>query len=168
MLHRWIPFLVLVSASVSQAPDAVACSRIGGPPILQESFRASDEVFIAHLVSAAEIQFPGDDGDDEEDRFDRIGIEGRYTLIESLKGSPAKQGIVHDFPFGPGNCSLGLLPGWDYVFFVETKPEHPGIRWVGMFSGSFPLGPYRSSGTAEEKELVELRALIKREADGSE
>lgn len=157
---------LLAIAAFSFAVDVEACSRIGGPPSEEETIKEADEIFVAHLVSASEIQFPSEAGElDEEDRLDLMGVQGHYVLIESLKGATAKEGVVHDNPAAPGNCSLGLMPGWDYVFFVKHDQDRPEFRWVGMFTGSVPLGPYRHSGDEEEKELTDLKTRIKQLAE---
>lgn len=68
---------------------------------------------------------------------------------------------VRDFPFGIGNCSIGLMSGTTYIFFIQK--ENGGIKnYVGMCSGSRPvfrgkgleefLGQLRSYGTAEKNE----------------
>ena len=133
---------------------ADACSRKGGNPSLDESLADADEVFLARLVSATEKSYR--DGAELESY-----IEGSYRLIEALKGKPARSGIVHDVPFGPGSCSLGLMVGWDYLFVVK-RGEKPLSRWVGMFSGSFALGPYRDAEQAddEERDLVKVRKIL--------
>ena len=46
-------------------------------------------------------------------------VEGSFTVVEVLKGTPPSDGKVVDMVFGPGNCSLGLLAGLDYVFFIQ-------------------------------------------------
>lgn len=128
---------------------------------MEDNIRAADEIFIARLNSAAEKRLPAPEGvpADDDDALNLQAVEGRYTLIKTLKGQPAQQGTVNDLPFAPGNCSLGLMPGWDYVFFINRDPLNPGYHWVGMFSGSFALGPYRSAGE-QEPELQQLQDTI--------
>ena len=46
-------------------------------------------------------------------------VEGSFTVVEVLKGTPPSDGKVVDMVFGPGNCSLGLFAGLDYVFFIQ-------------------------------------------------
>jgi len=149
-----IRLAVMIAIAVMTSP-AFACSRVGGPPTVAESLASADEVFIAHLVSVKEIVMKG------PEREEGPILEGQYRLIEVLKGKPARSGKVHDLPFGPGNCSLGLMVGWDYVFMIKRATEFPRLRWVSMFSGSFPLGPYREAGQSEESELVEVRNILK-------
>lgn len=69
-------------------------------------------------------------------------VEGRFELGEVYKGTPPISGLVRDLPYGFGNCSLGLVPGWEYVFFLGdgdlvslpsgsfsfTHPDAPDIR----------------------------------------
>jgi len=147
-----------VFALLVAAFPADACSRKGGPPTLAESIAAAQNIFVARLVSAKEKSFRADG---EVEPY----VEGRYRLLETLKGLPSRTGVVHDLPLGPGNCSLGLLVGWDYVFMTSPDKEYPRMRWVGFFSGSFPLGPYREPGEADEKELQEVREILKSQSE---
>jgi hypothetical protein len=48
-------------------------------------------------------------------------VEGRFEVEEVYKGSPPTSGIVRDFVLLPGNCSLGLFPGWQYVFVPDEQ-----------------------------------------------
>jgi hypothetical protein len=63
-------------------------------------------------------------------------VEGRYSLLEVIKGHPKKRGFVVDAIFGPGTCSVGLVAGWYYVFYTGKDG--------GVFSpsGSYSLGPW--------------------------
>src|SRR5690348_1685023 len=58
-------------------------------------------------------------------------VEARYEILETFKGEPPAAGTVRDFMFAPGNCSLGLFPGWEYIFI----PDSDGM--VLLPSGSF-------------------------------
>lgn len=78
-------------------------------------------------------------------------VEARYEVKEVLKGAPPTSGIVRDLPFGPGNCSLGLLPGLEYVFLPG---EH---EMVLAPSGSFAY--FNTEGTAVQPRLDSLRKL---------
>jgi hypothetical protein len=78
-------------------------------------------------------------------------VEARYEVREVLKGLPPASGVVRDMPFGPGNCSLGLLPGLEYVFF-------PGkYEMVLAPSGSFAY--FHEEGIAFQSRLESLRKL---------
>jgi hypothetical protein len=78
-------------------------------------------------------------------------VEGRYEIREVFKGAPSRTGIVRDLPFGPGNCSLGLLPGMEYVFFPG---EH---EMVLLPSGSFAF--FNAEGSEVKPRLEALRKL---------
>jgi hypothetical protein len=58
-------------------------------------------------------------------------VEARYEVKEVLKGKPPTSGIVRDYPFASGNCSLGLFPGVEYVLFLGNGD------FVTMPTGSF-------------------------------
>jgi hypothetical protein len=81
-------------------------------------------------------------------------VEARYEVKEVLKGTPPHSGIVRDLPFGPGNCSLGLLPGMEYVFVPE---DH---EMVLLPSGSFAY--FNAEGAAVKSKLQALREYAAR------
>ena len=76
-------------------------------------------------------------------------VEANYEVKEVFKGTPPASGIVRDFPFGPGNCSLGLLPGVEYVFYPDEN------NFVLIFSGSF--GFINAEGNDVKPRLEALR-----------
>src|ERR1700761_1676918 len=48
-------------------------------------------------------------------------VEGRFEVEEVYKGTPPDSGVVRDLVLLPGNCSLGLFPGWEYVFVPDEQ-----------------------------------------------
>ena len=78
-------------------------------------------------------------------------VEARYEVKEVFRGTPPSSGFVRDLPYGPGNCSLGVLPGMEYVFF-------PGEQdFVLIFSGSF--GYFNPEGSEVKQHLEALRHM---------
>lgn len=84
---------------------------------------------------------------EEMDEDECTYVEGSYELVQAIKGAPRGRGKVRDLVFGPGNCSLGLLTGFYYVFYVDKQHN-----WVPHISGSFPLGPFYGE---RERQAVE-------------
>ena len=76
-------------------------------------------------------------------------MEAKYEVKEVFKGAPPALGVVRDFPFAPGNCSLGLLPGMEYIFYPD------GNNFVLTFSGSF--GFINAEGNDVKPRLEALR-----------
>ncbi len=52
-----------------------------------------------------------------QERSSRDVIEARFDVLEVLKGAPPASGVVRDLVSNGANCSLGLLPGFEYVLF---------------------------------------------------
>lgn len=146
--------------------QAGACSMKGGAPSLRQQLESAESVFIARVTVARELLaeevLPAEALVDlnEAERSEPL-IEASYRLIETLKGEPPADGRVYDLPFAAGNCSLGLLPGWDYVFVLQPPDPEFGRHFVGHFSGSFGLGAYRSAGDPDTIELSEVRATLR-------
>ncbi len=128
--------VALAVLAVMTAPAADACSRRPNPTDAQ-LFSEAEHVIVARVVSTELRQMPrsGCDADGLDDN-ECSYVEAKYELSEVLKGSVRGRGKVRDLVFGPGNCSLGVLAGFYYVFYIDK--EH---NWVPHINGSFPLGP---------------------------
>jgi hypothetical protein len=78
-------------------------------------------------------------------------VEARYEVKEVFKGEPPASGVIRDLPYGPGNCSLGLMPGVEYVFI-------PGeYDMVLLPTGSF--GHFNPEGRTVAPRLKAIRKL---------
>src|SRR5262249_36079998 len=122
---------------------ATACSSLRTPSTA-ELFAAASSVFRARITETklAVLQHVGQSTE---------VVEARFEVREVIKGTPPASGIVRDLPFSPGNCSLGLMAGMEYVLL-------PGeYDLVLLPSGSF--GYFNVEGTAVQSRLRELRAL---------
>jgi hypothetical protein len=123
------------------------------------SFKAkSDEQLFSEATSifrarVTEVKLATLDDPSQPERKTEV-VEARYVVKEVLKGTPPLSGVVRDLPFGPGNCSLGLLPGLEYVFV-------PGeYEMVLLPSGSFAY--FNESGAAVKSRLQALREYAAR------
>jgi len=159
--------VAIVTVLLLASPVAFACSALGGFPPLAERLKEADAVFVAHLIATREIRSADLDIPqaikDEFDPEEANGpvIRGEFRLLETLKGQVPATGHVYDLPLGPGNCSLGLMAGWDYVFVVPKPDEDMGDLWfVTWPTGSAGLGPYREQGDPDPEELASIRKLL--------
>ena len=137
-------FFSIFALFVMSAPT-LACQF--KPRTDAELLEASKTVFRARIVEAklAMLKDPSDPKNQVE------VVVARYEIKEVFKGSPAPDGIVRDMPFGPGNCSLGLSPGTEYVLF-------PGeYDMVLLPTGSF--GYFNAEGTQIKPRLDAIRKL---------
>lgn len=128
-----------------------ACSRAPGTPqpTQEELFSEASAVFVAHLVRVEEIETAAQAKDG------LAKIEGTVRVIEVLKGSPPASNKIKSLTFGPGNCTIPLLAGSDYVLFQSRDDEY--ITWM---VGS--VGPIWNLEGREPQELLEkLRARAK-------
>lgn len=134
--------LLLALVASFAASSASACSS-PSQPTSEELFAKANSVFRARITEAKLAKFasplrPGEQID---------VVEAKFEVKEVFKGTPP--GLVRDFPFGPGNCSLGLLPGVEYVFF-------PGENdFVLILSGSFAF--LNAEGNEVKPHLEALR-----------
>jgi hypothetical protein len=114
---------------------------------LEERFTSTKNVFRARIteVRLAKLADPSNPKDMAE------VVEARFEIKEVFKGAAPASGIVRDLPFGPGNCSLGLLPGLEYVLF-------PGeYEMVLLPTGSFSY--FNAEATEVKPRLDALRKL---------
>jgi hypothetical protein len=129
------------------ASSAMACSILGEPPSERQLFEKAASVFVAHVFRTEEKQLPVG-----PNKTSIPVVEGDFRIIETLKGTPPSDGKVRDVVFGPGNCSLGLMAGLDYLFFIND-----GQVFVSWPTGSRPF--INIEGTEPKKLLENLRAL---------
>jgi hypothetical protein len=82
-------------------------------------------------------------------------IEGSFNTIEVIKGEPPASRKVRSAPYGFGNCTIPLLAGADYIFFLQKEDDY-----ITFLSGSG--GPIINlDGTKVREKLEKLRALAK-------
>jgi len=134
---------ILVAASALRAE---ACS-IRDLATEEEKFAQAKEVFLARIVRIEETAKPERLGN-----TDIKAVQGTYKLVEVFKGEPKDSDTVVDFVFNPGNCSLGIMAGLHYVFFI--RPENRLVLWVYGSRGYMNL-----DGSVPRKDLARLREL---------
>jgi hypothetical protein len=125
---------------VGSAAAAHACAGWQSTTIEQGFARAST-IFVARIVPTEESQMTLD-GEEL--------IEGTFRVSEVFKGEPPQDPKVRSWVFQPTNCSIPLLAGWDYVFFLYPENDR---NFVDATRGSFPL-----EGRGDRR-LEELRKL---------
>lgn len=163
---KWAAGFVALSIQMLPIEITSACSMKGGAPSLRQQLETAESVFVARVtvareVATEEVLSPEARAELDETQRSEPLIEASYRLIETLKGEPSANGPVYDLPFAAGNCSLGLLPGWDYVFVLQPPDPEFGRHFVGFFSGSFGLGAYRTSDGPDSSELEEVRTILR-------
>ena len=123
-----IPAVVL---ALLAALDAGACS-MEEKTTEEQKFAMAKEVFLARMVRV-----------EESAQSQRIGntevrtVTGTYKLLEVFKGEPRDGDTVTDFVFTPANCSLGIMAGLYYVFFI--RPDNRLVLWVNGSRGYINL-----------------------------
>ena len=141
-------FLVLLLAS---SPIGLGCSVL--EPISDEThFGKATAVFLARVVRTEARAKPERWGSQ-----DVLVVEGTYKLVEVFKGQPKDEDIVLDLVFGPGNCSLGLMAGLHYLFFIYGDDRF--VLWPRGSRGYVNL-----EGTKVKPELEKFRALARQHA----
>ena len=113
-------FAAVIGLAISgPISSAIGCSTLGPPPSDEDLFRKASTVFVARVVRTEEKQVVWKGAKNPESI-----VEGDFQVVEILKGQPPAGGKVRDLTFGPGNCSLGLLAGMDYLFFIQPDQEN--------------------------------------------
>ena len=141
-------FLALFLALLAIA-RAEACS-IRDLATEEEKFARAKEIFLARVVRV-----------EETGKVERIGggevktVQGTYKLMEVFKGDPKDGDTVLDFVFNPGNCSLGIMAGLYYVFFIQ--PENRLVLWVNGSRGYINL-----DGSTPKADFERFRALARK------
>ena len=152
MRHLRIPICyALLTASVSTA-QACSPSPSDPPQSQPQLFARASTVFVAHLLRTEEIAAatplnpePGP------------VVEATFQTIEVFKGQPPPDQRVRSPVFAPGNCSVPLLAGSDYLFFLYSADAN----FVLMLPGGSTL-IWDVNGSATKEELGQLRKLAKK------
>ena len=123
--------LLAIVLALLPVPDAEACS-MEEKTTDEQKFAMAKEVFLARIVRV-----------EESTKAERVGstevktVTGTYKLLEVFKGEPKDGDTVTDFVFTPGNCSLGIMAGLYYVFFI--RPDNRLVLWVNGSRGYINL-----------------------------
>jgi hypothetical protein len=130
------------------SPFSEACSS---PQLTDEElFLKARTVFRARVIETKVAKFSNPSNPLEVAEV----VEAKIEVREIYKGEPPSSGIVREFPFGIGGCSLGLLAGVEYVFFPTD------YDFVFFSNGSFGFENPEAKGM--KKRLDELRNWGKR------
>lgn len=143
-------FIAILALSLLGPGLAAACSRAPGlpEPTLADLYREASAVFIAHVSKTEEV-LP-----EPNSKYGRFPyVIGHFQLIEKIKGEPPESKIIKDQVLGPGNCSVGLMAGWDYVVFLRPENE----EFITTFSGS--EGTYNLKAKQVQEYIEKIRAL---------
>lgn len=145
MLTRLITtFLLLTAFAPIRVP---ACTLLTPPPTDAVNFEKASSVFVAHVVTTEELR-DATTGSSEP----KPTIQATLRIIEVLKGHAfAGNTVQAAFP-AYGNCSLFLLAGFDYLFFVGND------NLVVSTSGSRPISPLDADAKALLERLRKLQA----------
>ena len=144
MRHLLLTLIILIICAAAPL-HATACILKPGQTDAG-FFDDANEVFVARIVKTELVPIPKSERCVEGDFCNYV--VGHFELVQSLKGSPPRRGTVREFISAPGMCSLGLLPGWYYVFYANPKED----RMVLYTEGSFPLG---ASYDESSKQIVQ-------------
>jgi hypothetical protein len=125
---------------------AMACSTTQPPPTTEEQFAKATRVLVARIVRTEEARMVLPPADEMPI------VEGTVRVIEILKGQPPEDGKVRSLVYGPGNCTIPLLAGWDYVFFLYEDKNF--VQWLGGSVGNWSL-----EGKEAKSLLEKLRKL---------
>ena len=155
-------FLVIIALSVPHTASACTCD-VG---TIDDNFEDAIAVFhirvtATELRQMSELDFAGlaaeNDVDDRkiaeflEETPEYVRVS--FKIIEVFKGESGIPAHLHEMPFSPGNCGLGLMTGIEYVIFLSGSQ----LEFASFCSGSF--GFFNAEGTEIEPDLDRLKAL---------
>ena len=98
----------ILAACISTAQ---ACSSVDPPQSREVLFARASSVFSTHLLRTEEVRTV-------IAHRSELVVEAAFRTIEIFKGQPPADGKVRSPVYGPGNCSVPLLAGSDYLFFL--------------------------------------------------
>lgn len=151
-MARILGLLYVIGAALfSNVAPAHACSYEHRSD--EELFARASTVFVAHVVRTEEAKGLSPLSSEPEPI-----VEASFRLVETLKGQPPGDGKIKSLRWSNGNCSVLLVAGFDYLFFLH------GDSYVLVGLGSRPIIlEGADSVTAETRNLLQsLRALSHR------
>ncbi len=128
-MNKLLVIAVFSASLIIYQATTYACSCKGMD--IETLFKNADAVFLAEVTDTKLKKLKLSENRDELDDV----IEAKFTVIEHFKKTSYKVDVVHDLSFGFGNCSIGLISGMEYIFFV-LKGEGEFNNYVGMCTGS--------------------------------
>ena len=124
------------------AQNAFALQCAEESDTLEERVKSASEIFVAVIVSA-----------EADINSNPMKLSARYVLVESLKGSPAKQAKLISQLTMDG---IIFAPGRRYLLFLH------GNNYVGFCGGSSRLDSYQAPYENEDDERIEkIRSLVR-------
>lgn len=137
-------------SAISCSADGWACSRSPDLPSLTREMQYSNaaSVIVGHLIKVEEVEPPN------HRKADAGLLEGTFRLIEVLKGEAPVDSKVRSHTFQPGNCTVPLVAGSDYVFYLDGSESL--VTWT---TGSAHLG--NVDAPVAQRLLEQLRSLGK-------
>lgn len=142
--------LAMALSAIAVSADGWACSRDPSLPPLTPEMQFSDAatVVVGHLIKVEEVKPPN------LEKGDAGLIEGTFRLIEVLKGEAPADNKIKSQTFQPGNCTLPLVVGAEYVFYLDG-----GENFVTWITGSVPLG---NAASPKSQQLIEKLRSFRR------
>jgi len=145
MYRKLILFLTLIfTALISNYADACSGPSYTG----KAAFDNAKRVFRAKILQT-EIVFEDFKGSDYEI------IDSKYELLEIYKGNVSENGVVKTIPFSPGNCSVALLTGSEYIIYLGEDD------FVYDFNGTW--GYLDSENKKKAEELKEIKSYASKD-----
>jgi hypothetical protein len=149
MMTRLFAFAALFC--VVAASNGYPCSRDPNTPAPtpEELFAQAATVFVAHVIKVQEMMASN------MEKHEAGTVQATFRAIEILKGSPPSSSYVMSDAYSYGNCTLALLAGADYIFFMKDDNDH-----INSLEGS--TGPILNLHATQVQSLLEkLRAQAK-------
>lgn len=126
--------------------NGVACTRSGPIPTVAQFYGRATTVFVAHVTKVEEIA-----PSPTTMKFPVVTVEATFQVLEILKGPAPYSLKVQTNQLDPNDCAFIVLPGLDYVFFLQNNSV------VRATTGSHALGATNDS--ERNNVLNELRKL---------
>lgn len=144
---------LLLASLPMKTVEACKCANGENP---QSRFDKANYVALVK-ITGAELRDANELGNSEFDFADEY-IRVSFEEIEIIKGAKFSPNYLKEYPYGEGNCMLGLRPGLEYVIFLVRDSQ----GFVANCSGSFGFS-YGASGEEKTKKIKELKEWTKKE-----
>ena len=149
-MHQFLVILVILTYPLNAF--ACSCDRTATD---ESRFNEADTVLLAEVTNTRLVK-TSYEGEELEI------VEADFKAIEIFKEGAETTNFVRGLSFGFGNCSVGLMSGMEYIFYISTENEEYGEEFnyfVNMCDGSTAVNIHRNNF---EEELEKLRNFGKK------
>lgn len=155
MIHKpLLKICVALFLTLLPMKEVLACKCAMGET---ERSRFDSAEYVAHVkITATELKDSSELGGGASD-FSPEYVRVSFEEVEVFKGARFSPNYLKEFPYANGNCTIGLMPGLEYVIFLTKE----SMGFVANCSGTFGVDNVATSEEVSPR-IKKLREWVKK------